>query len=246
MPASLLRELNSLLGPSNVLHKIEDLVLYEYDGSVEKAARIWSYSLTPRKTSRVSSNSQRNTMCPLSAALGNGPLWRRTRARRRHHDRVRADEPYPRARSRKCPRRCSARRGEPRYHSRVEHAGLYFAPDPSSQKSCTIGGNVARMPVSAHSAYGVTVNHVTALELVLPDGEIVRVAATRRHPGLRSLRALCGSEGTLALVTEITVKLTRKAEAVKTLLAIFDALMTLPTPSLKSPRAASLPPPAKW
>ena len=58
----------------------------------------------------------------------------------------------------------------------VEHAGLYFAPDPSSQKSCTIGGNVAENAGGPHTlAYGVTTNHVTALEMVLPDGQIVRV-----------------------------------------------------------------------
>jgi glycolate oxidase len=108
----------------------------------------------------------------------------------------------------------------------VEHAGLYFAPDPSSQKSCTIGGNVAENAGGPHTlAYGVTVNHVAALELVLPDGEIVRVGSKHGDaPGYDLSGLFVGSEGTLALVTEITVKLTRKAEAVKTLLAIFDAV----------------------
>src|SRR5271165_4992926 len=60
----------------------------------------------------------------------------------------------------------------------VEHLGLYFAPDPSSQKSCTIGGNVSENSGGPHTlAYGVTSNHVTGLELVLPDGEIVRVGS---------------------------------------------------------------------
>jgi len=58
----------------------------------------------------------------------------------------------------------------------VEHAGLYFAPDPSSQKSCTIGGNVSENSGGPHTlAYGVTTNHVTGLELVLPDGEVKRI-----------------------------------------------------------------------
>ncbi len=108
----------------------------------------------------------------------------------------------------------------------VEHAGLYFAPDPSSQKSCTIGGNVAENSGGPHTlASGLTTNHVTALELVLPDAEIVRVG--NRHgdsTGYDLCGLLVGSEGTLALVTEITVKLTRKAELVKTLLAVFDAV----------------------
>src|SRR2546429_4727068 len=84
--------------------------------------------------------------------------------------------------------------------------GLYFAPDPSSQKSCTIGGNVAENAGGPHTlAYGVTTNHVTALELVLPDGEVVRVGSAQGDaPGYDLTGILVGSEGTLALVTEIT------------------------------------------
>src|SRR2546430_4482739 len=108
----------------------------------------------------------------------------------------------------------------------VEHAGFYFAPDPSSQKSCTIGGNVAENAGGPHTlAYGVTTNHVTALELVLPDGEIVRVGRAQGDALGYDLTGLfVGSEGTLALVTEITVKLSPRPEAVKTLLAVFDSV----------------------
>jgi glycolate oxidase len=108
----------------------------------------------------------------------------------------------------------------------VEHAGFYFAPDPSSQKACTIGGNVAENAGGPHTlAYGVTSNHVTGLELVLPDGEVVRVGGkTIESPGYDLTGLLVGSEGTLAIVTEITVKLLRLPEAVKTLLAIYDAV----------------------
>src|SRR5437870_10080503 len=104
--------------------------------------------------------------------------------------------------------------------------GLYFAPDPSSQKSCTIRGNGAENAGGPHTlAYGVTTNHVTALELVLPDGEVVRVGSAQGDaPGYDLTGILVGSEGTLALVTEITVKLSRKPEAVETLLAIFDSV----------------------
>ena len=108
----------------------------------------------------------------------------------------------------------------------VESAGLYFAPDPSSQKACTIGGNVSENSGGPHTlAYGVTVNHIAALEMVMPDGEIVRIG--NRHGdacGYDLCGVFVGSEGTLALVTEITVKLSRKAESVKTLLAIFDSI----------------------
>jgi glycolate oxidase len=108
----------------------------------------------------------------------------------------------------------------------AEPHGLYFAPDPSSQKSCTIGGNVAENAGGPHTlAYGVTTNHVVALELVLPDGAIVRVGSAHGDsPGYDLTGLFVGSEGTLALITEITVKLSRKPEAVKTLLAIFNSV----------------------
>jgi len=108
----------------------------------------------------------------------------------------------------------------------VEADGFYFAPDPSSQKSSTIGGNVSENAGGPHTlAYGVTTNHVTALGLVLPDGEIVHVGTKQGDASPFDLAALfVGSEGTLALVSEITVKLSRKPEAITTLLAIFDAI----------------------
>jgi glycolate oxidase len=103
---------------------------------------------------------------------------------------------------------------------------LYFAPDPSSWKSCTIGGNVSENAGGPHTlANGVTSNHVVALELVLPDGEIIRIGNSHGDiTGYDLTGLLVGSEGTLALVTEITLKLSRKPEAVKTLLAIFDSV----------------------
>lgn len=108
----------------------------------------------------------------------------------------------------------------------AEPHGLYFAPDPSSWKSCTIGGNVVENAGGPHTlAYGVTANHVTALELVLPDGETVRVGSKHGDaPGYDLASLFVGSEGTLALITEVTVKLSRKPETVKTLLAIFDTV----------------------
>jgi glycolate oxidase len=108
----------------------------------------------------------------------------------------------------------------------VEHLGLHFAPDPSSQKACTIGGNVSENSGGPHTlAYGVTTNHVLALEIVLPNGELVRLGSVELDaPGYDVTGLFVGSEGTFGLVTEITVKLTRNPEAVKTLLAIFDSV----------------------
>jgi glycolate oxidase subunit GlcD len=104
----------------------------------------------------------------------------------------------------------------------VEH-GLFFAPDPSSQLACTIGGNVAENSGGPHTLkYGTTTNHVLALELVLPDGSLVQLgSATGWNAGLDLVGAVVGSEGTLGVVTAATVRLTEIPERVETLLAIF-------------------------
>ena len=108
----------------------------------------------------------------------------------------------------------------------LAHAGFYFAPDPSSQRACTLGGNVAENSGGPHTLlHGVTVNHVTGLEIVLADGSVAQLGgkAGEALPGAWDLTGVVvGSEGTLALVTAVTVKLTRLPEAVGTLLAIYD------------------------
>jgi len=106
----------------------------------------------------------------------------------------------------------------------IAASGFYFAPDPSSQKACTIGGNVAENSGGPHTlAYGVTVNHVTGLEVVLADGRVMQCGAKALDaPGLDLTGAFVGSEGTLGVATAITLRLTRVPEAARTLLAIFD------------------------
>ena len=107
----------------------------------------------------------------------------------------------------------------------VDSAGYFYAPDPSSQRACTIGGNVAENAGGPHTlAYGVTTNHVLGLELVLSDGTIVETGGKETDlPGYDLTGLLTGSEGTMALVTKITVRLMRKPELVKTILAIYDS-----------------------
>jgi glycolate oxidase len=101
--------------------------------------------------------------------------------------------------------------------------GYYYAPDPSSQQICSIGGNVAENSGGAHCLkYGFTTNHVTGLQVVLPDGELVRLGGRAPDaPGYDLLGAFVGSEGTLGIATEVTVRLVRLPEAVRTLLAAF-------------------------
>ncbi|GAA2590332.1 FAD-linked oxidase C-terminal domain-containing protein [Dactylosporangium fulvum] len=101
--------------------------------------------------------------------------------------------------------------------------GYYYAPDPSSQQICSIGGNVAENSGGAHCLkYGFTTNHVTGVQIVTPDGDLVRLGGrTPDAPGYDLLGAFVGSEGTLGIATEVTVRLTRLPETVRTLLAAF-------------------------
>jgi glycolate oxidase len=103
--------------------------------------------------------------------------------------------------------------------------GYYYAPDPSSQQVCSIGGNVAENSGGAHCLkYGFTTNHVTGLQLVTPQGDVVELGAKAVDPpGYDLLGALVGSEGTLGIATQVTVRLTRLPEDVRTLLAAFDS-----------------------
>lgn len=104
--------------------------------------------------------------------------------------------------------------------------GYHYAPDPSSQGACTIGGNVATNSGGPHTLkYGVTVNHVLGVEAVLADGRIVQLGGSVSDlPGPDLVGAIVGSEGTLAIVTKIWVRLTPDPQGVRTLLAVFDSV----------------------
>ena len=104
--------------------------------------------------------------------------------------------------------------------------GLYYAPDPSSQVVCTLGGNVAFNSGGAHCLkYGMTSNHVLALKVVLPDGETVRLGTpSLEQPGPDLVGLFVGSEGLLGIAVEITVRLLPRPEAVRTALAAYASL----------------------
>jgi glycolate oxidase len=227
MTQILIRELEKLLGRTAVLHQPQDMLLYEYDGSPEKGRpEAVVFPGTTYEVSRIVTLAAQHDVPIVGRGAGTGLsggalprsgglLIAFTRMNRI----LDLDIENQRAVVQPGVINFDLTRA-------VEPAGLYFAPDPSSQKSCTIGGNVAANAGGPHTlAYGVTANHVVALEIVLPDGQIVRVGRKQDDASVYDLTALLvGSEGTLALITEITVKLSRKPEAVKTLLAIFDAI----------------------
>jgi glycolate oxidase len=104
--------------------------------------------------------------------------------------------------------------------------GFHFAPDPSSQGACTIGGNVATNSGGPHTLkYGVTVNHVLGVELVLPDGRVVVCGGPAEdNPGYDLTGIIVGSEGTFGIVSKAWVRITRNPEAYRTLLGVFDTI----------------------
>jgi glycolate oxidase len=227
MQRTIIRELEKLVGSSGVLSSAEDLLLYEYDGSVEEARP--DAIVFPRRTQDVVEIVKLANRYDLSivgrgagTGLSGGALARRggiVLAFSRMNHILEMDAENQRAVVEPGVVNLDLSRAAEKY-------GLYFAPDPSSQKSCTIGGNVSENSGGPHTlAYGVTSNHVTGLELVLPDGKVVQLGGrTMETPGYDLTGLLIGSEGTFALVTEITVRLLRLPEDVRTLLAIYDSL----------------------
>ncbi len=227
MNPRLLRDLKKLLGADGVLSEPEDLLLYEYDGSVETARP--DCVVFPRSTADVVelfrlANRHKTPLVGRGAGTGlsGGALARQggiitSFARMNRILAIDIEN-----------QRAVVQPGvvNSDLSAAVAHLGLHFAPDPSSQKACTIGGNVSENSGGPHTlAYGVTTNHVLALEAVLGTGELVRFgSAALDSPGYDLTGIFVGSEGTFGLVTEITVKLIRLPEAVKTLLAIYNSV----------------------
>lgn len=108
----------------------------------------------------------------------------------------------------------------------VSGAGFYYSPDPSSQIICSVGGNVAENSGGVHCMkYGVTTNHVLSLKLVLPDGSIIDVGGkVQEMPGYDLTGIFVGSEGTLGIATEITLRILKSADRIRVLLADFTSV----------------------
>jgi glycolate oxidase len=108
----------------------------------------------------------------------------------------------------------------------VHSDGYHYAPDPSSQMACTIGGNVANNSGGPHTLkYGVTVNHVLGLTLVLPNGEILKLGGKAEDPvGYDLVGLVVGAEGTFGIVTEVIVRIVRNPQTIRTMLAVFDSV----------------------
>ncbi|HEU5232716.1 MAG TPA: FAD-linked oxidase C-terminal domain-containing protein [Terriglobales bacterium] len=218
-------KLRKIVGSDAVLDRPEDLMLYEYDGSLARGAP--RYVVFPQSTQHVSeivklANREGLTIVPRGAGTGlsGGSIARKggiILAFARMNRILEIDVPNLRA---------TVQPGVVNLelsNALMPH-GFYFAPDPSSQKACTIGGNVAENSGGPHTlALGVTVNHIMGLEVVLPDGRIAQLGGkAAAAPGYDLTGFFVGSEGTLGIATAITVKITRLPEAVATLLAIYN------------------------
>jgi glycolate oxidase len=225
--ATIVDELCQLLPPERVLFRDYDLMLYEYDGSIDKARA--QAVVFPRSAQDVSAvvklcNAQSVPYTARGAGTGlsggaipsrGGVLISFARMNRILEvdlDNLRAVV-------------------EPglvnlRLSQAVAHERLLYVPDPSSQKACTIGGNVGENSGGPHTlVYGVTTNHVLGLEIVTPDGDIIHTGGKAVDaPGYDLTGLFCGSEGTMGVVTKVIVKLTPLTEVVKTLLGVFETV----------------------
>jgi glycolate oxidase len=230
-PSPLVRELTRSVGPEAVLWRPEDLMLYEYDAlsSLRAPDAVVFPTRTDHVVSIVKLAKQHGSPVVARGAgtgLSGGAVTTEGGilvAFSRMKEILEIDIENQRAR---------VQPGVVNLDLSLaaSDAGYYFAPDPSSQKACTIGGNVAENSGGPHTlAYGVTTNHVLGLEVVLPSGEIVHMGGKFwDRPGYDLTGLMVGSEGTLGIVTEITVRLMRKPEAVKTLLATYDRILDAP------------------
>jgi glycolate oxidase len=226
LPAKANEKLVQLLRPRGYLNRPEDLSLYEYDGSVDKARP--DIVVFPRSTEDVVAIAKisREFGVPIvargagtglsggSIALAGGIMVSFSRMNRI----LEIDLENERA---------VVQPGVVNLDITlaVEPHGYFYAPDPSSQRACTVGGNVAENAGGPHTlAYGVTTNHVLGLEVVLPDGTVFSAGGKEPDlPGYDLPGLFTGSEGTMVLVTKVIVRLMRKPELVKTILAIYNS-----------------------
>jgi len=228
LSTSLSGELCKLLGEEAVLSSEDELLVYECDGYVVEKNRP-DLVVFPDSTQQVSDivrlcNENHVPFLPRGAGtslaggclpVGGGVMISLTRMKRilevNLRDRYAIVEP-----------------GLVNLHLSQHLRGTtyHYAPDPSSQGSCTIGGNIATNSGGPHTLkYGVTVNHVLGMELVLPNGEIIQTGGiSEDNPGYDITGVLVGSEGTFGICTQAIVRITRDPESCRTMLAVFESV----------------------
>ncbi len=225
--AEVVRELSDVLGKRHVLHSLYDLTLYEYDASIDRSRPdIVVLPATTQEVAQIVKIAARYHVPVVPRGAGTGlsggaiPIYGGIVIVFTRMNRV-LEIDYTNLRAVVQP-------GLVNLHlsTALSSQGFYYVPDPSSQRSCTIGGNVGENAGGPHTLiYGVTTNHVLGLEVVTPEGDIVEVGGcTCDTPGYDLTGLLTGSEGTLCIVTRIIVRIVPLAEAVKTMVAVFDTM----------------------
>ena len=224
-PHKLIKELEGIVGRSSVIHHPDDLLVFAYDGLVDTGTP--QAVVFPTATEQVSqvlalANSRNIPVIPRGAGTGlSGGAIAHTGGIELSLTRMSSILEIDPAN-----RTALVEPGVVNLDlsTAASAHGLYFAPDPSSQRACTIGGNVAENSGGPHCLkYGVTTNHVLALEVVLEDGSVLWVGdAYRGRPGYDLVGALVGSEGMLGVFTKAIVALLPLPESVRTLLAVFS------------------------
>jgi len=225
--AAIVGELQTLLGTRYVLHSPYDLALYEYDASIDRSKPdIVVFPATSQQVAAIVKLASRYKVPIVPRGAGTGlsggaiPIYggivivftRMNRILEIDYENLRA----------------VVQPGLVNLHlsNALTPQGFYYVPDPSSQRSCTIGGNVGENAGGPHTLiYGVTTNHVLGLEIVTAEGEIIEVGGwTYDSPGYDLTGLLTGSEGTLCIVTKIITRIVHLSEAVKTMVAVFDTM----------------------
>ncbi|HEY4383121.1 MAG TPA: FAD-linked oxidase C-terminal domain-containing protein [Ktedonobacteraceae bacterium] len=223
--AEIVAQLSAILGARYVLHSPYDLMLYEYDASIERGKP--DIVVLPASSEEIASivKLARRYQVPIvprgaGTGLSGGavPIHGGIVIVFARMNRI-LDVDYANLRA-------TIQPGLVNLHLSLalNPQGFYYVPDPSSQRSCTIGGNVGENAGGPHTLiYGVTTNHVLGLEIVTAEGEIVQVGGNGLDtPGYDLTGLLIGSEGTLCIATKIIVRIVRMPEAVKTMVAVFD------------------------
>lgn len=225
--AEVVHELSALLGARYVLYTSYDLMLYEYDASIDRSTPdIVVLPSTTEEVAEIVKIAARHTIPVVPRGAGTGlsggaiPIYGGIVIAFARMNRI-LEVDYENLRAVVQP-------GLVNLHlsNALNPAGFYYVPDPSSQRSCTIGGNVGENAGGPHTLiYGVTTNHVLGLEIVTAEGEILQVGDwTPDSPGYDLTGLIIGSEGTLCIVTGIVVRMVHLSETVKTLVAIFDSI----------------------
>lgn len=228
IPAAIRREFEQALSPKQVIRRKEELLTYECDGLAAYRQRP-ALVVLPRSTEEVAAAVQicdRHDLPWVARGAGTGlsggalPLANGVLIVMAQMNRI-LNIDYAN-------QRVTVQPGVINnwVTQAVSGAGFYYAPDPSSQIICSIGGNVAENSGGVHCLkYGVTTNHVLELTVVTTSGEIVQMGGMAPEmPGYDLMGVLIGSEGTLGVATEITLRILKTPEAIAVLLADFDSI----------------------